>query len=263
MSDRLSFYMLVKNSEQYLDLILSRISTIADEIILLDSGSHDQTRHIAAKWPAQWHSRALDNFRNQRSHALSLCRYRYVLFLDADEIPDEALLQHIQSLKQTGFDADAYCLRREWQVLGHLVHSVYPIHSPDFPVRLVNKNKVSFANSSRVHEDYGGYERKLILSGKILHHTFQSRAEIRQKLNFYSTIAAEDLREKKKPFHFYKMIFNPVSAWIKWYFLKEGWKDGVTGVRLANYALLYTFLKYRKYRASMKSHGDTEQKITR
>jgi len=255
--------MLVKNGEKYLELILSRIATVADEIILLDSGSQDQTRAIAEKWSAQWHFRPFDDFRSQRSYALSLCRYQYVLFLDADEVPDDALLEHMRTLKQTGFSADAYCLRREWVVLGKRVHSIYPVNSPDFPVRLINKDKVSFSGSARVHEDYSGYASKVILPGKISHYTFNSQAEIRQKLNLYSTIAAEDMVENGKQFRFYKLIVNPLLAWGKWYFLKQGWRDGWAGVILANYACRYTFLKYRKYQVSKKNHNGIEQKITK
>ncbi len=250
MSDKLSFYMLVKNSEQYLDTILSRIHAIADEIILLDSGSQDQTRSIAEKWHAQWHFRPLDNFKNQRSFALSLCRHPHVLFLDADEIPDDELIKQIKLLKQNGFAAQAYRLRREWIALGKPVHSIYPVESPDFPIRLVNKNKVSFAGSTLVHESYSGYQSIEILPGKISHFTFHSRDEIRRKLNFYTAMASQDLAGKGKKFNLYRIIFNPVWAWVKWYFTKQGYRDGMTGIILANYAFRYTFLKYWKLRSN-------------
>jgi glycosyltransferase involved in cell wall biosynthesis len=240
----LSFYMLVKNSEKYLPTILSRIATVADEIILLDSGSQDATHVIAEKFHAQWHFRPFDHFRNQRTAALSLCRHSYVLFLDADEIPDETLIQQLQIHKQKGFTADAYCLQREWIVLGKRVHSIYPVCSPDFPVRLINKEKVSFAGSARVHEEYSGYQQALVLPGKITHYTFHSMAELQQKLNFYARIAAEDRAEKGKPFHRYQRIFNPPLAWLKWYLFKGGWRDGKVGLILANYAFRYTYLKH-------------------
>lgn len=249
MSEKLSFYMLVKNSEKYLDRILSRIASIADEIILLDSGSRDQTRAIAEKWQAQWHYRPFDNFKNQRTYALSLCKHQYVLFLDADEIPDDELINHIQILKKTGFAGSAYTLNRQWIVLGKAVHSIYPVESPDFPIRLINKNKVSFANSTLVHETYSGYDSLLTLQGKIGHFTFHSRAEIRHKLKFYTTMAAQDLANRGKKFNFYRLIFNPLIAWQKWYFTKQGWRDGKTGILLANYAFSYTFFKHWKLRS--------------
>jgi len=244
MSEPLSFYMLVKNSERYLDIILSRIAPIADEIILLDSGSEDRTQAIADKWQARWHTRSLDNFRNQRAHALALCQHRYVFFLDSDEIPDPALINHIQSLKNNGFNADAYLLPREWIVLGKPVHSIYPICSPDYPVRLVDKAKVSFSGSTQVHESYSGYQTTAVLSGKVQHYTFHSRNELKQKLHFYARIAAEDLLERGKKSSVYKRVMNPPFAWCKWYFFKQGWRDGQLGLILANYAFRYTFLKY-------------------
>lgn len=248
MEEKLSFYMIVKNSERYLNDILSKISFIADEIILVDSGSQDQTRLIAERWQAQWFFRPFDHFRNQRSYALSLCRHRYVLFLDDDEIPDDSCLHHIQNLKKTGFSADAYKIPRKWIVLGKAVSCIYPILSPDFPIRLVNKEKMSFQNSNRVHEDYSGSSNIEILAGFVSHFTFHNQAELQRKLNFYSTIAAQDLADKKAKCNLAQLIFNPLAAWFKWYLIRRGWRDGRTGLILANYAMKYTFQKYAKFR---------------
>jgi glycosyltransferase involved in cell wall biosynthesis len=244
MSDPLSFYMLVKNGERYLANILQRIAPIADEIIILDSGSTDRTEAIAKQWPVQWHFRAFDDFKNQRAYALSLCRFDHVLCLDADEIPDEEFIEHIRQLKQTGFSAQAYTLRREWIALGKAVHSIYPIESPDFPVRLINKKLVSLNGSTKVHESYSGYQSLEILNGKVSHLTFHSSAELQHKLKLYSAIAAQDLADKAKKFAIHKIIFNPLGAWAKWFFVKSGWRDGLVGITLANYALKYTFWKY-------------------
>jgi glycosyltransferase involved in cell wall biosynthesis len=248
MSDSLSFYMLIKNGEQYLEDILSRIAKIADEIILLDSGSQDSSQDIGQKWGAQWHFREFDNFRDQRTYALSLCRFKFVLFLDADEVPDESFIEHIRQLKQTGFDADAYRLRREWIVLGKPVHCIYPVQSPDFPVRLIDKSKVSFQNSNLVHEDYSGFTTTATLRGKVFHYTFHSREEMRKKLDFYTQLAAQNMYVKGKKFRLLNLLINPLAAWWKWYFLNGGWQDGATGITLANYAFRYTFLKYSKLR---------------
>ncbi len=253
MSDsKLSFYVLVKNSEQYLDAILSQITKVADEMIVLDSGSEDQTQTIAERWGAQWHFRSFDNFRSQRSHALSLCQNEHVLFLDADEIPDDALIETVRNQKQAGFAFDAYFIQREWFVLGKRVHSIYPVTSPDYPIRLINKSKVSHAESTQVHEYCFGHETQHTLAGKIIHQTFHTQAELQRKLTIYSTLAAQDLLERGKFCPFYKMILNPPLAWLKWYIMKQGWRDGLIGIFLANYAFRYTYLKYNKYKKNHK-----------
>jgi glycosyltransferase involved in cell wall biosynthesis len=251
---QLSFYMLVKDSQQYLHDILAKIKPIADEIILLDSGSRDQTETIARAWEAGWHFRPFDNFRNQRSHALSLCRHPYVLFLDDDEIPDDELLDHIQSLKQTGFASEAYAVKREWIVMGKTVRNIFPVECPDYPIRLIKKVIASFSKSTLVHESYSGFQSHEILKGKISHYTFSNQKELTEKLDFYTDLAAQDLSAKGKKFSFYKIVFNPIWAWGKWYLLKGSWKDGRVGLILSNYLFKYTFFKYLKLFPSYQYH---------
>lgn len=245
--------MLVKNSEKYLRKILSSIAPIADEIILLDSGSSDQTREIATQWSAHWHTRDFDNFKNQRTYALSLCHYPMVLSLDDDEIPNDVLIANIAALKKIGFSADAYAISREWIVLGKYVHSMYPISSPDFPIRLFNQEKVRFTHSNQVHESCSGYSNKEILGGKILHHTFHDREELKRKLDFYTSIAAQDVLDRGKKAR--GLLLHGIFAWCKSYFVKSGWRDGKTGVLLANYAFSYTVLKYRKSKREAASNS--------
>lgn len=240
--------MLIKDGEKYLADILSRIAKIADEMILLDSGSQDRSKDIAQQWGAQWHFRKFDNFKDQRTYALSLCRFKFVLFLDADEVPDESFIEYILQLKQTGFTYDAYKLRREWIVLGKPVHCIYPVQSPDFPVRLIDKSKVSFHGSNLVHEDYSGFATTATLGGKVFHYTFHSQEEIHKKLDFYSNLAAQNMILKGKKFRLLNLLLNPLAAWWKWYFLNGGWRDGLIGITLANYAFHYTFAKYAKLR---------------
>jgi glycosyltransferase involved in cell wall biosynthesis len=246
-NNKLSAYILTFNSEVHLFKILERIESVADEILVIDSGSSDSTESIVSTFPtAKFIFHAFTDFKSQRSLAAKVCSFDYVLFLDSDEIPDENFISALKNLKQIGFDKDAYEAERHWNVLGQKVRVLYPIVSPDFPIRLYNRNIVNFEHSSLVHETPTGYKTKGKLAGRLNHITFESREQLEKKLVFYSDIAARDLILKNKKASVAKAYASAFSAFIKWYFLKKGFLDGWVGLTLGNYAFRYSKLKYIK-----------------
>jgi len=245
----LSAYILTCNSAEHLGEILSRLEPAVDEIIVLDSGSTDRTREIAESFTkVRWLSRALDNFSEQRNHALDQCAARHVLFLDSDEIPDDEFIQDIILLRREGFSAEVYDVQREWITLSEKpIHSLYPLSMPDFQIRLLDKTKSRYHESStQVHETLTGYKSRKRLAGRLRHFTFRTREEIARKLKLYSDLAARDLLAYRKSLHWIHQAFNPYIAFVKWYFGKGGFKDGRAGLIFAAYAFNYTREKYRK-----------------
>lgn len=247
----LSSYILTCNSERYLEEILVQLDKFSDEIVILDSGSTDSTLNIAQRFEkCKIHYRPFDNFKNQRNHASSLCQYDAVFFVDSDEIPDEALVKTLKDLKQSieTIGEEAYFVKRYWQVLGTPVHAIYPVESPDKVIRLFNKKHVTFgSNSTIVHETLEGYKETRVLSaGHLQHNTFNTKDEFDRKLTQYTTLAAEDMLRRGKNITWSKRIFSPIAAFIKWYFIKQGFKDGRVGWYCSVYAFRYTRLKYIK-----------------
>jgi glycosyltransferase involved in cell wall biosynthesis len=244
---QLSCYILTFNSEKYLTQILSKAQRIADEILIVDSGSTDHSLEIAFAFGCKILKRPLDNFRAQRTFAINNCTYNWVLSFDSDEIPSKELVNELLQIKQKGFQFDAYTIKREWIVLGKKVHAVYPVVCPDYPVRLFNRTKVFFdERSNAVHETPHGYTTLYKTKSPLLHQTFETKQELRSKLDFYTSIAAKQIIDSKKKAGLIQLIINPVTAFIKWYLLKGNFKDGITGLLLAKYACNYTFLKYHK-----------------
>jgi len=245
--EKLSAYILTKDSEGHLPEVLGCLSSVADEVVVVDSGSTDRTESIAGTFAnARFVYQPFTNFKDQRNIAAENCRHEMVLFLDSDEIPDEKFLESVAALKQTGFPHDAYCAPRRWNVLGKDVHCIYPICSPDNPIRLFRKSKVDYNNSSFVHESPKGFHTVGEIDGCISHVTMVTREELRSKLDLYTDLAARDLLRKEKRVNVYKMLFSPICAFFKWYFLKGGYKDGFTGLYLGMYAYRYTLDKYLK-----------------
>ena len=245
--EKISAYVLTQDSERYLKEILSHLVEVAEDVLVLDSGSQDSTRQIVESFPnVRFVYHKFENFKDQRTVAADTCLYDMVLFLDSDEIPAADFVEKVRQLKEEGFQHQAYTIAREWNVLGKQIHSIYPITSPDHPVRMYRKSKVSFANSNLVHETPEGFESVGKIESKIQHITFHTKEELFQKLEFYTDIAAQDLIKNKKTINTFKLLFSPLAAFYKWYIAKGGYKDGRVGIIIASYAYKYTQRKYQK-----------------
>ena len=253
--DKLSVYVLTHNSEKYLEQVLERLVTIADDLLIIDSGSTDKTHQIVSRFPCRFVYNAFRSFKDQRNFAQSICHHDHVLALDSDEIVSDEFVQEVIQMKQLGFDKDAYRITRFWVIRGVKVHSIFPVDSPDFPIRLFDRNLVHYGDkSSTVHESAEGYSTVGVIKGPVYHYTFESDEEIERKLHKYTKLAAADIHNNPKssrwyfPFTaYYRLLFSPPVSWYKWYIRHRGYKDGSVGKMLGKYAFKYTQLKYKYY----------------
>lgn len=247
--NELSVYILTKNSEKHLADVLSAVATIADEIIVVDSGSTDATYSIVAEFPtATIVHHEFKNYVAQREYAVQRCSHEMVFFVDSDEVPNAELLAGINKLKNHGFTSDAYCVARTWNAYGRPVHGVFPVVSPDYPVRLFNKSVVNYNNSTIVHETLQGYSTTELLPGSLNHRTFETQQEVNHKLQHYTNISAEQLVKDRKRITFLKTHIAPIVQAARFYLVHKGILDGVVGIRLAWYAYQFEKLKFLKAR---------------
>ena len=100
-----------------------------------------------------------------------------------------------------------------------------------------------------MHEEPWGYETIGVLDGTLQHFTFETKKEIAEKLERYTSLSAETLLRKKKSLSVFQQYLSATAAFLKWYFAKGGWRDGRVGIILGRYAFRYTFMKYQKARA--------------
>lgn len=243
----LSVYVLTFNSERHLTRVLEAVARIADDLLVVDSGSTDATYEIAYKYGARVVHRSFDNFRSQRLFAHSLCLHETIMFFDSDEIASESLIDEVMSLKKSGFTYDAYVVRRDWIVMGKVVHALFPVGCPDWPVRIIHRDRVDFTVHS-VHESLIGYKSIGRIESSLVHHTFETKTELMRKLDLYTDLAAEDLKNtgRRKRALKIRQYISPIGAFVKWYFRSGNWLDGRVGWILAIYAMKYTHHKYRK-----------------
>jgi glycosyltransferase involved in cell wall biosynthesis len=251
-----SAYVLTFNSARYLERILTALRRCADEVLVIDSGSRDATETIARRQGARFVVRAFDNFRAQRQFAETCCAHDLIFFCDCDELPDDALVAAINAVRAQGQTHAAWEVRRYWHVLGRPVRVVYPIVSPDRVPRLYDRRRCRWAPDKQVHEDLIVDGPRRLLAGRLDHLTFETLAEIDEKLARYTDLAAAALvqrsRRRRTPprwaarWHHGRAWISPLGAWLKSYLLRGGVRDGAVGLRLMIYALRYSYLKHRK-----------------
>lgn len=240
---RLSACLLTFDSARLLRECLEGLKQVADEIVVVDSGSTDATLDILAENGLTATYRAYKTHGDQMNHATALAANDWVLCMDSDEVLDAQTINRINTLKADLEDpAIAYRITRQWYVLGRPVRALYPVSSPDNPVRLFHRAHSRF-NDAPVDDKPIGHARSVIIPGNVRHDTFHTVHEVFNKVNGYTTRltayrpAAPSLT---------RAVVSGATAFFKWYLVKGGWRDGRVGLLAGIYASLYSFLKYFK-----------------
>lgn len=215
----------------------------ADEVVVVDSGSTDQTREIARSLGARVIEEAWRGYAAQKNYAAECARFDWILCLDADEVIDKQLEAEIFALKQSGAADDGYSFPRRAHYLGRWIsHSGW---YPDRKVRLYNRAKAKWVGEY-VHESVRVDGSVGELHGDLLHFTCDSLSQHLRTLDRYTSLAARELVARGRPVPLRRLAVDPAWTWFRSYFLQRGFLDGPQGLAIAWMAALYTFLKYAK-----------------
>ncbi len=245
MSMKLSVVLITFNEEDRLEETLKSCLFIADEIVVVDSFSTDNTVAIAEKFKAKILKHRFLDFGTQKNIALNLASFPWVLNLDADERVSEQLQQEILKLKQlpdNEIDVDGFLIKRKSKYLGRwITHSGW---YPDRKLRLFKKEKSAW--SGRIHErlHLDGTTKKL--DGDILHFTYRHITDHITRLNKYSQLQSQDIVAKGKKCLYLRVLLLPSITFIRFYIWKLGFLDGLPGFVIALISSWSTAMKYLK-----------------
>ncbi|MCR3755889.1 MAG: hypothetical protein HNEKOMLI_00665 [Sodalis sp. Psp] len=238
----LSVVLITRNEAELLPGCLASVSW-ADEIVVLDAGSHDATCHIASRAGARvFHSTDWMGFGIQRQRAQAHASDDYILMLDADERVTPSLRQAIQQvLQQPKFGVVYSCTRRN-MFLGRLMrHSGW---YPDQVVRLYAREHYRY-NALPVHESLEIDNADIVsLQGDLLHLTCRDLPSFQRKQLQYAEAWARERRRLGKTCGLFTTISHTYSAFIKTWLWSAGFLDGKQGWLLAMVNAQYTFNKY-------------------
>ena len=215
----------------------------ADEIIVVDSGSSDDTIKICKKFGAK--VSITDNwpgFGEQKNRALALATKSWVLSLDADErVTPELQKEILQVIK--GNAKASYRMPRSSSYCGQFIrHSGW---SPDYVTRLFRRDHAKFSNDL-VHERLISEEATLTLISPLLHISYINLEEVLDKVNRYSTAGATMSFSRGKTATLGTAIRHGVWAFIRTYFIRLGFLDGKMGFILAVTNAETTYYRYLK-----------------
>lgn len=242
MSD-LTVIILTKNEESNIVEVVRNAKIITDNVLVIDSGSTDDTVSLAKENGASVIFREWDDdFSAQRNFALDYVKSQWVLYLDADERLNDSLCNSVKEVVKDNKPAMYRIIRRN-SAFGKDFR--YGVLGPDSVIRLFPKDKVRWQD--KVHERPVGDLPVITLKGYMKHYTYRTFEQYIQKMNQYSSIGAQNYYEKKKKVNIFNdFVFRPFFAFIKMYFLKKGFLEGWLGFVLSlNYAN-YTLNKYIK-----------------
>jgi glycosyltransferase involved in cell wall biosynthesis len=244
---KLSVVIITFNEEQNIEDCLKSVQKVADEIVVVDSFSTDQTRAICDRYGVRFIQHAFEGHIQQKNFAVQQASNNIVLSLDADERLDEELSAEIFKIK-SNFAFDGYRVNRLNNYCGKFVH--FGEWNPDWKIRLWDRTKGAWGGENphdKVVLKSGSRAKKM--RGRLLHFTYRTPTEHFLQMHKFSEIAANEAFKKGKHSNLVlHLILYPYFIFIKVYFFKLGFLDGVTGFILALHAAYYRFLKYTKLR---------------
>ena len=248
----LSLAIITYNEEENIVRLLDSLIDIADEIIIVDSFSTDRTKEICTqKYPqVQFFEKKFNGYGEQKNHTLKLCSHEWVLFLYADEVPDENLTRSIQKIvSSASTEFNVYKAAFNNHLGTHLIkHGGWGNVCRE---RLFRKEYAAYSHD-KVHEFLITYEKVGLLEGKLNHYTYKSIHHHVSKINKYSDMMAEKMFERGKKINRFKIIVSPMFEFIKVFIFKLGFLDGFPGYYIAKTMSYYTFLKYIKLREKIR-----------
>jgi len=252
----ISVVIITLNEEKNIERCIDSVMNIADEIIVVDSFSTDQTEEICNRLEVRFIKHEFEGYIEQKNWALERATHTYVLSLDADEALSEELRESILQIKDN-IKYDAYQFNRMTNYCGKWIrHSGW---YPDRKLRLADKqlaqwtginphDKLEVKPGSSIHH----------LKGDLLHYSYYSISQHAAQANNFSDITARMLYSKGKKSSIFNILFNPLIKFVRDYFINLGFLDGYYGFVICKISAHATFLKYIKLR-QLRRHKSARQ----
>ena len=215
----------------------------ADEIVVVDSNSSDDTVSIARRYATRVERRDWPGYGAQKNHAADLASNDWILSIDADERVSIDLAYEIRGLMQTGPSCGGYRMRRVTWYLGRWVRSTD--WYPDYQLRLYDR-RVGRWNDRRVHESVDLPEAPGRLQHELLHYAYRNVSHHISTMDRYTTLAAEQWLADGRRTNALAIMVHPPLAFLRNYILRGGFREGSVGFLVSALNGWYVFLKYVK-----------------
>lgn len=236
-----SLVVITLNAEAHIAECLRSVS-FANDIVVLDSGSTDQTVQIAKNLGARVFVEEWRGFGPQKKRATELAKTDWVLNLDADEALSPPAQEELKAILNDEPSHAAFAFPRVSFHLGRWIwHGGW---YPDWQVRLYDRRRANWSEA-QIHEKIESKDLGY-LKQPILHYVFRNLSHQIETNNRYSTLGANSLAEKGRHFWLINLLLKPKVKFIETYIWKRGFMDGLPGFIIAVGAAYSVFLKWAK-----------------
>ncbi len=247
---KISAVIITLNEEKNIGRCLDSLMSVADEIVVVDSFSVDKTRQICAQRQVRFLENKFLGHIEQKNFAVAAASNNWVLSLDADEALDEVLQKEILLIKQQP-SAQAYSMNRLTNYCGYWVrHCGW---YPDKKLRLWDR-RIGAWGGINPHDEVIVQAQTTTkhLKGDLLHYSYYNIHDHIKQVNFFTDIMAKEAIQKGKSSGLFKILFSPLTKFLKSYLFQCGFLDGYYGLVICIISAHATFIKYVKIRESLK-----------
>jgi glycosyltransferase involved in cell wall biosynthesis len=243
--EKLSVVVITFNEQNNIGKCIDSVAGLADEVIVVDSFSQDHTAQVVREKGARLFQQTFSGYGAQKNTGARHASFNHILFLDADECPDEKLCKSIRAEKEMGFPWEGYSMNRLNNYCGKWIR--HGSWYPDKKLRLIDRQKGQW-NDLLVHETIEMQPASRIrhLSGNLLHDAYQRIEDQISKNNHYSALSAQLLFSRGSRTGLFKILANPFWAFFSGYVLRLGFLDGYYGFVVAVNIAHLSFLKHVK-----------------
>lgn len=243
-SAKISVIILTLNEEKNVERAIQSARQISDDIVVSDSFSADNTKDICLEHKVNFIQHKWLGYGPQRNLAVGQTKYNWIFCLDADEEITPALAKEINTLHFNNRNRVFY-IKRLNNYCGKWIK--YGLWGRDKVLRIYNKETTRW-DSKSVHEtlELNSSHQRTYLKNKLLHYSYSSELELKQKTEKYAKLAAQNLLSKGKQASFFDVLFRPFYKFVINYVLRLGFLDGKAGFTIAKYQHIETELKYKE-----------------
>ncbi len=239
---RLSVVVVTRNESANIRAALESVRW-ADEIVVVDSGSTDETVRIAREIADLVTTRGWTGYGAQKNHAAALAAHDWVLSLDADERVSPALALEIRALLRREPAARGYRIPRVTRYLGRWIRSTD--WYPDLQLRLYDRRSAHW-NDRLVHESVAVDGSVGRLQGELEHYAYRDVSHHLQTIDRYTTLAARQMLREGRRAGWIDLASRPPAAFLRNYVIRRGVRDGTQGLIVSILNAGYVFLKFVK-----------------
>ena len=239
---KLTVTVITRNEATNIAAALDSVSW-ADEIIVVDSHSTDETVAIARRHATRVDVRDWPGYSAQKNHAAGLASNDWILSIDADERVTPELAAEIRATLQAEPPARGYRIPRVTNYLGRWIRSTD--WYPDYQLRLYDRRAGRW-NGRRVHESVALDGTPGVLRSELQHHAYRDISHHLATIDRYTTLAAEQWREEGRRANVFSALVHARLAFVRNFILRRGFRDGAAGFLVSVLNSYYVFLKFAK-----------------